>query len=69
MDRPIVYSIGCPKCRVLEKKLSMSKVNFIIVDDEDVIRERGVESIPSLEVDGKLMEFGDAMRWAGEQNG
>ena len=69
MDRPIVYSIGCPKCRVLEKRLSMSNINFIIVDDEDVIRERGVESIPSLEVDGKLMEFGDAMRWAGEQNG
>ena len=57
-----LYSTNCPKCRVLETKLNEKNIEFV-TEGEDVMIEKGFLSAPMLEVDGKVMDFGDAVRW------
>lgn len=63
----ILYSTNCPKCKVLEKKLNSIGVDYTIVTDEDLMISKGFSSAPMLEVDGNIMDFGNAVRWAKEQ--
>lgn len=57
-----LYSTGCPKCNVLFAKLIEKKIDFS-VEDEDMMIKKGFLSAPMLEVDGKVMDFGEAVRW------
>jgi len=63
----ILYSTNCPKCKVLENKLNSIGVDYTIVTDEDLMISKGFSSAPMLEVDGNIMDFGNAVRWAKEQ--
>lgn len=59
----VFYTIDCPKCRVLESKLKAKKVAFEECRDIEIMQEKGFESAPMLEVDGVVMNFGEAVRW------
>lgn len=63
----ICYSIGCPQCLVLEKKLKQKNIDFELVSDKNIMTEKGFKSVPQLEVDGVLMGYKDAVKWIGEQ--
>ena len=58
-----LYTIDCPKCRVLESKLKAKKVAFEECRDIEIMQEKGFKSAPMLEVDGAAMNFGDAVKW------
>lgn len=58
-----LYSTGCPKCRILETKLTQKNVVFNINNNEDEMIKMGFQSLPMLEVNGELMDFGNAVRW------
>ena len=62
----ILYSTGCPKCMILEKKLNQRGIKYTVNNDVDLMIEKGFTSIPMLEVDGKELQFGDAVRWLNE---
>lgn len=64
----ILYSTNCPKCKVLEKKLDNSGIQYEVVTDEDLMIEKGFLSAPMLEVDGSVMDFGKAMKWLKQVN-
>lgn len=57
----ILYTIGCPKCIVLEKKLQAKGIEFDICDDKELMIEKGFSEVPMLEVDGVVMAFKDAV--------
>lgn len=59
----ILYSTNCPKCIVLSKKMEQKNIKYDIVTDVDLMQSKGFTSMPMLEVDGKLMDFGDAIKW------
>jgi hypothetical protein len=61
------YSIGCPRCIVLEKKLEQKNINFELISDRDIMEAKGFQSAPVLEVDGVVMDFTQAVKWIGEQ--
>ena len=64
MDNTVIlYTIHCPKCNVLQKKLDLKNVEYTIVDNTAVMAEKGFTSSPMLEVDGKVMDFGEANMW------
>lgn len=67
MDVAIVYSTGCPKCNVLEQKLKQKDIDHIIINDVNVMIEKGFDFLPVLEVNGKAMGFKEAVKWIGEQ--
>lgn len=59
----ILYSIDCPKCIILEKKLNNAKVDYVLCKDRATIRSKGMDLMPVLEVDGKRMGFKEAVDW------
>lgn len=62
-----LYTINCPKCIVLEKKLDKAKIEYSKITDPDKIMEvsnqTGLRSAPILEVDGNFMKFEKAVEW------
>ena len=64
----ILYSIDCPKCKVIEKKLVNANIDFIIVKDRDEIKAKGMDLMPVLEVDDVRMNFKQACDWVNERS-
>lgn len=64
----ILYSTDCPRCKVLEKKLAQTGIEFSVDKDFDVEKfiERGIRSAPILEVDGEYKKFEEAVQWLRE---
>ena len=56
----VLYSTGCPRCNVLETKLKNKGILFEEVNDEEIMINKGFDSVPILEVDGNYMDFGKA---------
>lgn len=57
----ILYSTGCPKCKVVMKKLEQANINYEVCNDSETMREKGIQSLPVLEVEGKMYNFKDAV--------
>lgn len=60
----VIYSTNCAHCKILEATLRAKNIDFDIVYGEDAIFEKGYSSAPLLEVDGEIMLFPDALKWA-----
>lgn len=63
----ILYSTDCPRCNVLEAKLSNKNINFEINRDISEMMDLGIMSAPALSVDGKILHFKEAIDWVNEQ--
>ena len=64
-----LYTTHCPKCVILEKKLSQKKIKYNIVDDKQEIVKKGFLTAPLLEVNDEVMEFTKAVEWVNAQEG
>lgn len=62
----VLFSTGCPKCKVLESKLRSKRVNFKKNVDTDAMRKMGLESVPVLQVKDRLLNFVEANKWVNE---
>ena len=62
-----LYTIHCPACIVLRKKLDMAGINYSVVDDINTLNELGYTTFPLLQVDDKLMNFSEANKWLKER--
>jgi len=58
-----LYTTHCPKCRVIETKLMQKNIAYTEITDKEEMIKRGFKSAPVLEVDDKILNFGDANRW------
>lgn len=58
-----LYSTGCPKCKVLKSKLDSKKIEYTIIEDIEVMKNKGFNSLPVLEVDGTMYEFREAVNY------
>ena len=63
----ILYEHGCPRCKVLKAKLDQKNISYTNVNDVEVMKAKGFEEAPKLEVNGVVMGFKDAVDWIGEQ--
>ena len=61
-----LYTIGCPQCRVLEKKLKDAGVDFDIETNEEVMMQKGFIQSPMLQVDDSVYNFSEAINWLKE---
>lgn len=59
----ILYSTGCPRCNVLTQKLNSKNIEYTVVDDVEVMENKGIETVPVLEVGGQMMQFKEATDW------
>lgn len=65
----ILYTVGCPKCKVLEAKLIAKGIEYSTVTDTESMLAKGLNLMPVLEVDGQLLDFSQAIQWVNEQQG
>lgn len=65
-----LYTNDCPKCRVLKAKLDSKDIAYEKINDIDLIMEKGIESVPVLELEnGTMMDFSSAIKWVNQQEG
>ena len=64
---PTLFSTGCPKCQILEKKLAQKGIEYVEINDVKQMLSKGLLSAPWLEVDGVMMDFSQANKWINEQ--
>ncbi len=62
-----LYSTGCPKCRILQKKLDAACVPYTVIADVDEMLQMGIESVPVLKVGDDLLSFEKAVLYADRQ--
>ena len=63
-----LYTIDCPKCKVLEKKLNNAGITYLTVKDKNEIMAKGMDLMPVLEVDDVRMNFKQACDWVNERS-
>ena len=68
MDYVVLYTIHCPMCNVLEKKLNLAGIKYEVVDDVEKMTSMGLKQSPMLQVNcGPLMNFKEADKWIKEK--
>lgn len=57
-----LYTIDCPKCKVIETMLKKKQIQYECVRDIDLMLQKGFKDCPKLEVDGQLYGFTEAVK-------
>lgn len=57
----------CPKCKILKKKLADKGINYEEFTNEDEMQRMGIMSVPVMDVDGKLLDFPEAIKYINER--
>lgn len=63
----ILYTNNCPKCEILQKKLTEKKIEYDIFSDVKEMLNKGIDTVPMLEVDGNIMSFKQAVNWINKE--
>lgn len=58
----ILYSTHCPRCEVLEEKLKSKGIEYIEENSVEVMQTKGIMSVPVLEYNGELFDFGKSIK-------
>lgn len=60
----VLYTIDCPKCKILESKLQSKGVDYETCKDQSIMQNKGIDAVPVLELDNhELLQFGEAIKW------
>lgn len=62
-----LYSTHCPQCKALEMKLNKKKIEYVVCDDQEKMKELGFAAAPMLDVDGTYYNFTNAVKWVNSQ--
>ena len=65
-----LYSSGCPKCTVLEKKLKQKNISYEHTTNFEPIINEGIETLPVLQLDDNtFLEFDEAIDYVNNYAG
>ena len=59
----VLFTTGCPRCKVLKQKLDAAGIPYETKTDVDEMLDLGIVFAPALKVDGEILEFGKAVEW------
>lgn len=62
-EKIVLYTIDCPKCKILERKLKEADVEYEVVKDVDTMMSLGISSAPVLGVGENILNFNEAIGW------
>lgn len=63
----ILYTTGCPRCTVLKKKLDEKGVEYEQNTNTEDMLAVGIDEVPVLKVNDKLLNFAEAVKWVSSQ--
>lgn len=58
----IFYTTHCPKCRVLEIKLKQKGIQYVEVEDVELMKKKGITSAPAIEYNNEIYDFVNAVK-------
>ena len=67
MEKVVLLSTGCPRCKILEMRLKKEGILFDIIDDENKIKEMGFMEVPVLKYGERFMNFKESLDWLSER--
>lgn len=59
----VLYSTGCPKCKVLKQKLDSKAIVYTENNNVSDMMALDIKQVPVLEIDGELFSFTLANEW------
>lgn len=62
-QKVILYSTGCPQCRVLKGMLDKQQVEYEECTDRSTMLRLGFDSVPVLEVEGRYLNAKQAQKY------
>ena len=62
----MLYTTGCPQCKVLKGQLEKKGVSYETCTDVEAMISMGITSVPMRRVDGELMNLQQALQWVKE---
>lgn len=63
-----VYTIGCPACNVLIKKLMLKNIGATLINNPNEFDLLGITEFPMMRInDGPLMSYSEAIDWVNQQ--
>ena len=68
MSDIVFYSTGCPKCKVLKKKLDDKGIKYTENHSIDDMLALGIREAPTLSVNGNIMNFQNSIKWLNGEN-
>ena len=68
-EKIVLYSTGCPKCRILKKKLDEMGIQYETCSDEEQMIGLGLTEVPALGIKGHLYSFREAVEWLNNSEG
>lgn len=68
MENIILYTIGCPQCKMLEAKLDAKGIKYEKCEDQNLMADKGFKSAPVLEVNGEIMPVRKALKWVNDHD-
>lgn len=63
----IFYSTNCPKCKVLKAKMNQKGIAYKEINDVDFMLSKGIKSAPAIEINGKVLDFSESIKWVGNK--
>lgn len=66
MKNIVLFSSGCPKCKVLKQKLDDRKIEYEVSEDFDELIEQNLQTVPVLKINGEYYQFGEAIKVVNE---
>lgn len=66
-EKVILFSTHCPRCKVLTKKLQDAGIQYEEITDVEIMKSKGFQEAPKLEVNGIVKNFKEAVEWIKEQ--
>ncbi len=67
MEKIILWSTHCPRCKVIEMKLKQKNIDYTENNDVEQMKAKGFLEAPQLEIGDTVMNFTEAVKWIGEQ--
>lgn len=58
-----LYTIHCPACNVLAKKLDAKNIPYTVVDNLEELEAKGMHQFPLLEVDSTIYNYSEAVKF------
>lgn len=63
-----LYTIDCPKCRILEDELTSQHIEFEVCKDKELMVDKGMSHLPILQIDDNTyLNFKEAMKWVSDK--
>lgn len=63
----VLYTIDCPACKALERLMNDYDIQYTICKDVDKMISMGMNDMPVLGIDDKLLNKAEAMAWVRER--